>query len=304
VSSSRGALRVFLPTRDMGVDGIVHRPSTDAFMAVQVKGRSRLDDGVFRIHVQEEEADDPRTVVLALLVDLDNNTLHDPAVVMTVAQLREHAHLVQWGPRLAYAVSVPYPPGPRTHWRDVCVPLAEVAQRVCPGPPDDVAPAVMEPCAADQENLATTGFIGESALLHHASLSPVLNTFHAAPDRGFDEYLVRHVGTGGIAAFQVKCIEVDGSAPAGLIHLPVRTLTRSPRAWLAVFIRGPGTDVVAPCLLIPARVLPELAHRVSDDYLHITVNPRRLGRLAPYAHPLDDVTAQLEHISAAQPPTH
>ncbi len=299
VSSSRGALRVFLPTRDMGVDGIVHRPSTDAFVAVQVKGRSRLDDGVLRIHVQEEEADDPRTVVLAFLVDLDNNTLHDPALVMTVAQLREHAHLIQWGPRLAYAVSVPYPPGSRTHWRDVCVPLAEVAQRICPGPAEDVAPALVEPFAADQEDLATTGFIGELALLHYTSLSPVLNTFHAAPDRGFDEYLVRHVGTGGVAGFQVKCIEVDENAPAGIIHLPVRTLTTSAHAWLAVFVRGPPSDITSPCLLIPARVLPDLAHKVTDGYLHITINPRRLGRLAAYAQSLDDLPAQLERIAAA-----
>lgn len=299
VSSSRGDLRVFLPTRDMGIDGIVHRPATDSFVAVQVKGRTRLEQGVARFHVQEDETRDPRTVVVAVVVDIDSNTLRDPALVMTVAQLREHARPVAYGARRALAITVPYPPGTRTHWHDVCVPLSEVAERVCPGPPASTRAA---PAAADQQDLATTGFIGESALLHHAALSPLLNTFHAAPDIGFDEYLIRHVVTGEIAGFQVKCIEVDPSSPAGFISLRLSTLSASPRAWLAVFVREAGGDVGSPCLLVPAGAIPGLPHRISDGYLHIAVDPHRLGGLARYAHPLEALPATLERIVAAAPP--
>lgn len=299
VASSSGALRVFLPTRDMGIDGIVHRPSTDAFVAVQVKGRSRLEEGVLRIHVQEDEVQHPATVVVAVVVDLDNNTLRDPVLVMTAVQLREHAHLIQWGPRMAYAITVPYPPGERTHWRDLCLPLSQMADHVCPPSAGvverDWSPPPVPPAAvADQQDLATTGFIGEAALLHQAALSPVLNTFHASPDMGFDEYVIRHVGTGGLAAIQVKCIEVTDATPFGLIHIPQHTLTASPRAWLTVFFRRPAHDVHSPCLLIPARDIPTIPHSLSDGRLHISVNTGALGHLARYAVDLATLPAALE----------
>lgn len=302
VSSGAGDLRVFLPTRDMGIDGVIQRHSTDELVCVQVKGRTRLENGILRIHVQEDEVRDPRTVVIAVYADLVTNTLHEPAIVLTAAQLRTHARLIEWGPRRAYPITVPYPPGHRTHWADTCVALDAMGDRVVPPPPGrsaappppaalpDVAPAA----AADQETLATTGFIGESALLHHAALSPRLNTFHAFPDVSFTEYLVRNVQTGTVTGYQVKCIEVDAEHPAGVIHIPRNTLSVAAHSRLIVFIRRRDGDVVSPCLVIPAAHLERLTHPTADRRLTLMVNPGNLGPLAPYAVSLADLPARLE----------
>jgi hypothetical protein len=42
---SRGALHVFLPLADRGIDALIHRISDDAYIPVQAKGRSELDRG-------------------------------------------------------------------------------------------------------------------------------------------------------------------------------------------------------------------------------------------------------------------
>ncbi|HZK72958.1 MAG TPA: hypothetical protein VFD88_03045, partial [Clostridia bacterium] len=42
VRQSLGGLHVFLPVRDLGIDGVVHRLADGAYFAIQVKGRTEL----------------------------------------------------------------------------------------------------------------------------------------------------------------------------------------------------------------------------------------------------------------------
>src|SRR5690348_9282336 len=42
---SRGALHVFLPMTDRGIDALVHRLTDDTYISIQAKGRSTLEDG-------------------------------------------------------------------------------------------------------------------------------------------------------------------------------------------------------------------------------------------------------------------
>src|SRR5437879_5215508 len=42
VRQSIGRLHVFLPLRDVGIDGVLHRLDDGAYIAVQVKGRTSL----------------------------------------------------------------------------------------------------------------------------------------------------------------------------------------------------------------------------------------------------------------------
>ena len=55
VATSGGDLHVFLPLDDRGVDGIVHRISTDGFARVQVKGRSLHRYRGIEIQVRADE---------------------------------------------------------------------------------------------------------------------------------------------------------------------------------------------------------------------------------------------------------
>jgi hypothetical protein len=42
VRQSMGGLHMFLPLRDMGIDGVVHRLADGAYLAVQAKGKTSL----------------------------------------------------------------------------------------------------------------------------------------------------------------------------------------------------------------------------------------------------------------------
>lgn len=69
-------LHVFLPTKDMGVDGIVRRPATDLMVPVQAKGRTHLDPGnILRVRVQENEASDDRVKVIVVVSGPDGPEL-------------------------------------------------------------------------------------------------------------------------------------------------------------------------------------------------------------------------------------
>jgi hypothetical protein len=70
VATSGGDLHVFLPLDDRGVDGIVHRISTDSFARVQVKGRSVHRYRGIEVQVREDELADDRAVVVVVAVDL------------------------------------------------------------------------------------------------------------------------------------------------------------------------------------------------------------------------------------------
>src|SRR5690348_18347743 len=66
---SRGALHVFLPLADRGVDAMVHRLSDGAYLSVQAKGRSSLVGGEVELVVWAESlADDDTFVVSGLLI--------------------------------------------------------------------------------------------------------------------------------------------------------------------------------------------------------------------------------------------
>src|SRR5438094_6489241 len=50
VRQSIGRLHVFLPLRDVGIDGVLHRLDDGAYIAVQVKSRTSLTPGIEHSH--------------------------------------------------------------------------------------------------------------------------------------------------------------------------------------------------------------------------------------------------------------
>ena len=81
VGSSSGDLHLFLPLRDEGIDGIVHRLSTDAYARVQVKGRhpraSRDEVTVdeVTVEVRDHELVDDRAVIVAVAIAVERPNL-------------------------------------------------------------------------------------------------------------------------------------------------------------------------------------------------------------------------------------
>jgi len=300
---SGGELHMFLPTKDMGVDGIVRRPATDLMVPVQAKGRTHLDPGgILRVRVQENEATDDRVRVVVVVSGPDGPGLRSPAMVIGVDELKRMSSLAPMGDRLAHPIDVPYPPGLRTRWRPYFFPLADLPDVVCPG--GEVMPSwlpwtrpVVPP---DQEELAAIGYRGEVELLRCAATQPALSVFHAAPDNEFNEYLLRHLHGGAISGVQVKCIEVSPEAPGGVVHVTRRSFHASPRANLVVFaVRAGGEAMHERCLLIPSTRLEKLAW-IGGPRISFLYSPDEpAGHLRRYAMPVAALGAALEAATVA-----
>jgi hypothetical protein len=72
IRQSAGDLHVFLPLRDMGIDGVIHRLSDGTYIPVQVKGRSELTPaGQVHITVTATSLVDDDVLLIATLVDGD-----------------------------------------------------------------------------------------------------------------------------------------------------------------------------------------------------------------------------------------
>jgi hypothetical protein len=139
VATSGGDLHVFLSLDDRGVDGIVHRISTDGFARVQVKGRSLHRYRGIEIQVRADELVDDRAVVVAVEVDLPNVQLGEYALVADVPGFRRLAHRHLDKDRDAYDAEVSLPPPAGSPWAPWCVRVDEIGNRLLP---PSAAPAV------------------------------------------------------------------------------------------------------------------------------------------------------------------
>jgi hypothetical protein len=129
-ASSRGDLHVFLPLKDEGVDGIVHRISTDGYARVQVKGRHRAFGGI-EVRVPEHELRDERATVVAVETRANTAQLGPHAVVVDVPTFRRRARTGSRSPGI-YQTHVALPPRAGQPWSRWCVPLAQIGDSLLP----------------------------------------------------------------------------------------------------------------------------------------------------------------------------
>jgi hypothetical protein len=290
---SGGALHCYLPLRDLGVDAMVRHRASGTSVAVQVKGRTRLEEKILRIHVQTEEADVPGAVLVAVVVDEQALTIAEPLFVVPMADLKRLATVVPYGPRHAYSFEVPYPPLGASHWQPFACSLEQVAQRLLP-----VGAYAEELEESGESRFGATGYLGEMSLLRHLAASDVLSVFHAAPDTEFVEYLVLRIDTGKYAGVQVKCVEVD-DAGAGMIHVPQRTFSPGAGDMMVVFMRvgDVASDAALHplCFVIPAADIAGLASS-HDGRFDINVNPSVAGRLGKYRLAVTELRGRMEEL--------
>ena len=68
IQQSQGALHVFLPLLDRGLDAVVHRLTDGEYIPLQVKGRTSAANGFVEIVIPASELIDDRALIIAGLL--------------------------------------------------------------------------------------------------------------------------------------------------------------------------------------------------------------------------------------------
>ena len=297
VATSFGDLHVFLPLKDQGVDGIVHRISTDEFARVQVKGRRHRRGGI-QFGVQGDELIDDRAVVVAVEVDQEAIALGATALLVDVPTFRERATLSQDGGTPHYSAYVHFPPRPNEPWSPWCVSLADLGERLLPTAAPPIAPAVVaEAVRADWASAGHLGYRAEMELLRRASDSSRLNAFKAFPDLEPNEYLIYDLVSRGIAGIQVKAVTLGSDGEATLnVYRPA--LRPSAKTWFVLFVAEQGGRFGDHCAVMPSRFVAEhlVGHGING---YFSVSRGLPGRLAPWRVPMEGLGSRLAELAAA-----
>jgi hypothetical protein len=288
IKQSQGALHVFLPLLDRGLDAVLHRITDRRYIPVQVKGRGQMVEGMVEIVVRGDSlVDDEALLIASFIVDVpDQLDLVVPERIFK--QLA--AHDFSQGDEVYSAAFSMHPN--HSHWRPYLVPRAELAERILgmsvARATERLQPDFLEPSERHNQWL---GFLGESEVIRRLAESPQLDLFRPFPDLEMVEVLARGNVTGKFAGLQVKTATVAQQYGEAHIHIRKATLSNDPTTWLVglAWWEQKGT-FDRECLLIPAADIPKVAF---DDGVAMAINfhpssPERT-LLDPYRKPLADL---------------
>jgi hypothetical protein len=192
VRQSMGGLHVFLPLRDMGIDGVVHRLIDGAYIAVQVKGRTELTStGQVHLTVTASSLRDDEALVVGVLVEEEQ--LGRMVLVVPESTFRELAsHDVVDG-REYLTAAFELHGGGKSRWAPFLVEREGLAERF------GAAAALIR--ERDESELlgvdrGREGFLGEMEVIRRLAEPEALNLFRPFPDLETVEVLARHVVSG------------------------------------------------------------------------------------------------------------
>jgi hypothetical protein len=293
VATSGGGLHVFLPLDDRGVDGIVHRISTDGFARVQVKGRSLHRYRGIEIQVRADELVDDRAVVVAVEVDLPNVQLGEYALVADVPAFRRLAHRHAGKERDAYDAEITMPPPAGSPWAPWCVRVDEIGNRLLP---PSAAPAVGP--RVDVVAGKRLGYRAEMEFIRRAADCERLNVFKAFPDLEPNEYLLYDIASREIAGIQVKSVTFPTGAGEAQVSVYRPALRPSPLTWFVILLEDEGQTAFLPhCAVVPSEVVAGyLAGGGVDGKLAITHG--LTGRMAEWRVAVADLGPRLGELTA------
>ena len=301
-ASSSGDLHTFLPLKDEGVDGIVHRISTDRYARVQVKGYGPRN-GLIEVRVPEHELVDDLGFIVAVALDEEGPKLGSQAFVMEIPEFRQLASRFSVKGRWFYAANVHLePPGDR--WHSWCVPVSRIGDRLLPASAEYAAAAPVP------DGWVAAGHLGlraEMEFLRRCADCDRLNAFKAFPDLEPNEYVLYDLLTHGLVGVQVKAITLRTSSDEATLNVYRPALRPSPLTWFTLFLAHEAQpDFLDYCAVMPSSFVAEhLAGRGVYGKLCV---PRGLsGRLAPGRVPLSKLGERLAevaaeaHVNAGQP---
>jgi hypothetical protein len=287
IQQSRGALHVFLPLLDRGLDGVIHKLTDGQYIPVQVKSRSRVVGRSLELWIPASRLIDDRALIIAgLLAD-------DLGPVMLVVEegiFKQRAARYVYRGEDVYSAAVNLDMA-TSRWRQHLVPRDKLAERLMGSllrsswlPPHDLG---VQPIDRHKQWL---GFVGEAEVVRMLADNPELDLFRPFPDLEMVEVLARDNVSGRYCGLQVKA---GVPSKHGEAYIQIRKAT---------FVPALSTFVVAlawlpqprrfadECLLIPS---DDLIGVSDDDAKHWVVcfhphSPKRT-RLDPYRHPLADL---------------
>ena len=281
VRQSTGGLHMFLPLRDLGIDGVVHRLADGAYLPLQVKGRTALTAaGQVHITVTASSMVDDEALVVATLVDSDQ--LGRFVLVVDEATFRSLAvHDVVEGREYLTAAFALHEGG-GSRWEPYLVAREGLAQRFGAAPGAAATPAA-EDLESPGLDRGREGFLGEMEVVRRLAEAGSLNLFRPFPDLETVEVLGRHVISHRFLGLQVKTVGWDRAHLENRVYVRRSSFRPSPSTLICVL----GWDRDSSrfeddCLLIPSEELADVA-RVEGEWMMLELEPgslrhRRLDR--------------------------
>jgi hypothetical protein len=287
IKQSQGALHIFLPLLDRGLDAVLHRLTDGRYIPIQVKGRSDLVDGKVHIVVSADSlVDDSALLIGALMQHVEGqlDLVVEERVFKTLASRQ-----VDQG-REVYEAYFSMHPG-RSHWHPYLVPRTQLAERILELSPSEaiqrVDPDLLKP---SERHSPWLGFLGEAEVIRRLAASSQLDLFRPFPDLEIVEVLARDNVTGKFAGLQVKTATV-GRKGEGEIHVRKAGLNLVAKTWLVGLAWWQEDSEFDPqCLLVPAADIPKVGTEAGAT-IQILFNPKNPipSRLDPYRRRLAEL---------------
>ena len=280
VRQSMGGLHLFLPLRDLGIDGVVHRLADGTYLAVQVKGRTELTPaGQVHITVTARSLGDDEALLVGVLVE--GEQLGEMVLVVPESKFRElAAHNIVDG-REYLTAAFELHAGGRSRWAPYLIERERLAERFGAGV-GEAAPAGH--LVALHVDRGREGFLGEIEVVRRLAEAESLNLFRPFPDLETVEVLARHITSHRFLGLQVKTVGWDKGHLENRVY--VRRSSFRPSASTFISVLGWNRDLGRfedDCFLIPSEDLARIA-RDDGEWMVLEIEPGGMKhrRLDPY----------------------
>jgi hypothetical protein len=288
IKQSQGALHVFLPLLDRGLDAVLHRFTDGRYIPVQVKGRSQVHHDMVQIVVKADSlVDDDALLIGAFSLDTESQL---DLIVDERTFKRLASHSVSNGHEI-YEVAFSMHPG-RSRWRPYLIPRTQMAEHILDMAPSEAMqrldPDLLRP---SERHHAWLGFLGEAEVVRRLAESSRLDLFRPFPDLEMVEVLVRDNETRNCAGLQVKAATVAHPTEEAQFHVRKSTLSHAAHTWLVCLAWWQEQKAFdSECLLIPVTDVPQIGTDTGPGF-EIFFNPKspRHARLDPYRRRLAEL---------------
>jgi hypothetical protein len=294
IQQSLGALHVFLPLLDRGLDAVVHRLTDGEYIPLQVKCKTSAVNGFVEIVIPASELVDDRALIIAGLLTAEGLGQMLLVVDETTFKSLAARSVVQGVEVYAAAFSMD---SATSHWRPHLVARDRLAERLMGSlPPLPALESAEGTLLLPIDRYARwLGFLGEAEVVRRLAENPELDIFRPFPDLEMVEVLARSRITHRYCGLQVKT-GVPAEAHGGEARIAIRKATLVPAAstyiaalaWMAE-----QKQFADEFLLIPTI---DLAMIAVDDGVHLFLNfhphSHERTRLDPYRRSLSSL-AQL-----------
>ena len=299
IEQSRGALHVFLPLLDCGIDAVVHRLPDGRYVPLQVKSRRVLRGRLLDIVIPSNKlVDDDALIIAGLFAD---GGVGSELVVIDEAGFKRLSRVTVFRGEDVYWLELNLE-APTAAWAQYVIPLERLAGCLM----GDIAPKAGMPevevgAELDRPN-QRLGFVGESEVIRLLAQNPHLDLFRPFPDIEMVEVLARHHVRRRFCGLQVKAATVTASsAHEAHIHIKKRTMVPHAETYVAALAwLSDARQFDDECLLIPSTEIPSIAID-DDDAWELKFRPHsaRDTRLDPYRLQLARLAERVEEIAAA-----